>query len=103
MLSGCRMELSYVISLNSTRWGDGVTPCVKIAPFALLEVVQEKAGSWSVYRNSKYRLLRDGKPATFATLEEAQRAADAHQHDGRLDSEVKRDGLSWDTEPWIAE
>jgi hypothetical protein len=68
----------------------------KWTQFGLLEVKQDKLGSsWSAYRNCDYPLLHDGEPAIFATLEEAQRAADAHVGDILPDFKAKKDGLEW--------
>jgi hypothetical protein len=62
----------------------------------LLEVKQDQLGSsWLAYRNSDYPLLRDGEPAIFATLEEAQRAADAHVGDILPDFKANKDGFAW--------
>jgi hypothetical protein len=81
------------------RWeresGTGYT---KLTPFGLLLVEQDQFGPWSAYRYYTewyHPLLRDGKPAIFATAEEAQRAADAHVRDDYPNA-VTDDGLSWD-------
>lgn len=77
------------------------TEYTKLTPFGLLLVEQNQFGSWSAYRyyTDCYRpLLRDGKPAIFATVEEAQRAADAHLRDDYPNAEATGDGLSWSIE-----
>ncbi len=67
----------------------------KFTQFGLLEVERDQSGSWLAYRNCHYPLLRDGEPAIFATLEEAQRAADAHVRDILPDFQAKKDGFEW--------
>jgi len=64
----------------------------------MIEVKQDEDGYWYVYRNSDHYLMRDGEVATFATLEEAQRAADLHVRDPRTDH-PSSDGLSWYIQP----
>jgi hypothetical protein len=80
------------------------------SPFGLLDVEQSQLG-WLAYRHARPEcrcpLLRDGKPAIFATCEEAQQAAEAHLCDGLPDMSpnaprgelvyctVPADGLSW--------
>jgi hypothetical protein len=46
-------------------------------------------------------MLRNGKPAIFATCEGAQRAADAHLLDYYPNSRIIDDGLSWLPDPEI--
>ena len=70
----------------------------KCTPFGMIEVKQDEDGYWYVYRNSDDYLMRDGEAATFATLEEAQRAADLHVRDPRTDR-PSSDGLSWYIQP----
>jgi hypothetical protein len=80
------------------------------SPFGLLDVEQSQLG-WLAYRHARSEcrcpLLRDGKPAIFATCEEAQQAAEAHLCDGLPEVSpnapggelvyctVPADGLSW--------
>lgn len=64
-----------------------------------LDVEQGQSGLWVAYRNGASPLLRDGKPALFASAEEARRAADAHLRDGFLDAKMIQDGLSWLPDP----
>ena len=59
-----------------------------------LRVVQDEQGGWVAYRDN-YPLLRDGKPARFATCVDAQRAADAHELDLYPNAKAIDDGLSW--------
>ena len=70
----------------------------KCTPFGFIEVKQDEDGYWYVYRNSDHYLIRDGEAATFATLEEAQRAADLHVRDPLTDL-ASSDGLSWYIQP----
>lgn len=77
------------------------TAYTKLTPFGLLLVEQDQFGPWSAYRYHTdwyHPLLRDGKPAIFATAEEAQRAADAHVRDDYPNAEATDDGLSWSIE-----
>lgn len=64
-----------------------------------LDVEQDQSGQWLANRNGVSPLLRNGKPALFATAEEARCAADAHLRDGLLDAKVIQDGLSWLPDP----
>jgi hypothetical protein len=65
-----------------------------------LRVVQDEQGGWVAYRDN-YPLLRDGKPARFATCVDAQRAADAHELDLYPNAKAIDDGLSWLPDPEI--
>jgi hypothetical protein len=60
----------------------------------LLQAKQED-GLWFVYRHASEPLMRDGEVATFATLQEAQRAADSHLLDDPKDRKSANGGLSW--------
>lgn len=74
------------------------TYMIKETQFGPLWVDLIKPGNWLVYRQTNgtdHPLLRDGKPAIFATCEEAQHAADAHFRDGYPNSETINDGFSW--------
>ena len=66
----------------------------------LLRVEQDQQGYWAAYRDD-HPLLRDGKPARFATCTEAQRAADAHKPDLFPNAKAINDGLSWLPDPEI--
>jgi hypothetical protein len=57
---------------------------------------------WLAYRDD-YPLLRDGKPARFATVADAQRAADVHELDKFPSAKVIDDGYSWLPDPEIEE
>jgi hypothetical protein len=50
---------------------------------------------------------QDGKPATFATRQEAQRTADVHADDSYANSVPINDGYSWQVDPnvdeWLTE
>lgn len=67
---------------------------IKDLPFGSLIVLQSAPNRWVAYR-SECELLRDGKIATFATREEAQRKADAHERAGFPNSKIVDDGCSW--------
>ena len=79
---------------------DSATQFTKMNQFGLLQVEQDQLG-WLAYRyydDYYHPLLRDGKPATFTTSEEAQHAADAHVRDDYPYSKANDDGLSWSAE-----
>jgi hypothetical protein len=67
---------------------------MKQSPFGPFIVFQIASGQWVAFRN-QCELLFDGKMATFASREEAQRKADAHERDGYPNSEMLNDGYSW--------
>ena len=67
---------------------------MKSSPFGPLIVFQITPAQWAAYRN-ECELLRDGKIATFATREDAQRTADTHERDGYPNSKIVDDGYSW--------
>jgi hypothetical protein len=73
----------------------------KLTDFGGLDVMQEQPGQWVAYRNSEFPLLRDGKPAIFATREKAQRAADTHVREGYPNSDRIDDGYEWLVDPGI--
>jgi len=81
---------------------DTATQFTKMTPFAFLEIVQGAFGMWYVHRNTRHTLLRDGKPAMFATVQDAQRVADAHLRDGLPNSDTPVDGFVWSPEPSAA-
>ena len=66
---------------------EGTATRTKLTGYGVLDVEQEQSGRW-VARFNGDPLLRDGKPALFATREEAQRLADLHVSDGF-------DGYAW--------
>lgn len=74
--------------------------CKKSTLFVSLRVEQDQERHWLAYRDD-YLMLRDTKPARFATYAEAQRAADAHELDLFPDAKVIDDGLSWLPDPEI--
>jgi hypothetical protein len=65
-----------------------------------LRVEQDQRGDWFANRDN-YPLLRDGKPARFATHTDAQGAADAHELDLYPNAKAIDDGLSWFPDPEI--
>jgi hypothetical protein len=83
------------------RWQrNSPTEYDKLSPFGFLNVEQSQLG-WLAYRHrceGRCPLLRDGKPAIFNSIDEAERAAEAHLLDGLPRSNVHADGLSWGTE-----
>jgi hypothetical protein len=86
---------------NPPRWQrESATRYTEWTQFALLAVEQVQRGNWLAYRDN-YPLMRNGKPASFATFGDAQRAADAHLLDYYPNSETISDGLSWVRDPEI--
>ena len=67
---------------------------MKEFPFGPFIVFQIEAGQWVAFRN-ECELLFDGKIATFATRQEAQCEADAHERDGYPNAEAVNGGYSW--------
>jgi hypothetical protein len=82
------------------RWDRLPDTCWKITLFTILKVEQDKQGDWLAYRDD-YPLLRNGKPARFATRTDAERAAEAHELDLYPNAKVIDDGLSWLPDPEI--
>jgi hypothetical protein len=84
------------------KWDrESATRYSKLTPFGLLLIEQDQLRKWLAYRyytDWYHPLLRDGKPAIFATRAEAQRAADAHVRDDYPNAETTDDGLSWAVE-----
>jgi hypothetical protein len=70
--------------------------------FVPLRVEQDQQGYWLAYRDD-YPMLRDTKPARFATCADAQRVADAHELDLFSNAKAIDDGLSWLPDPEIEE
>jgi hypothetical protein len=60
----------------------------------LLAAEQNGDGRWVAFRN-EYELADENDPVTFATAQEARRAADLHANDGRPNSKCLDDGLHW--------
>jgi hypothetical protein len=82
-----------------SRWrSDTPMEYFKCTLFGIIDVKQGEDGYWYVYRDSDHYLMRDGEAAAFASLEEAQRAADLHVRDPRTDH-ASSDGLSWYIQP----
>lgn len=79
-------------------WHGDVKPSVpryiKNSHFGPLIVFEITPGQWVAYRN-QCELLLNGKIATFATSEEAQRKADAHERESYPNSVSLDDGYSW--------
>jgi hypothetical protein len=79
-------------------------PCyTKIHAFGGLDVKRDQQGAWIACRGDSRPLLRDGKPARFATREEAQRIADLHGDDSYVNSVPINDGYSWQVDPNVKE
>ena len=72
----------------------------KTTLYVSFRVMQDQQGYWLAYRDN-YPLLRDGKPARFATATEAQRAADGHELDLFSNAKAIDDGFSWEPDPEI--
>jgi len=95
--------LAAYYQANPPEWEyESETRYAKLTQFGPLRVEQDKPGQWVAYRNYEYPLLRNGQPATFATFDEAQRAADAHAADGFPNSETVYDGFVFlpNADPW---
>src|ERR1700730_14742101 len=60
----------------------------------LLAAEQNGDGRWVAFRN-EYELADENGPVTFATAQEARRAADLHANDGRPNAKCLDDGLHW--------
>jgi hypothetical protein len=78
---------------------NGISPPASqfASPYGLLEIERRQPG-WCGYRylyDRWHLLMRDGKPAIFDTIDEAEHAAEAHLLDGLPRSSVRADGLSW--------
>jgi hypothetical protein len=71
--------------------------------FGGLDVRRNEQGAWVGSRGVDCLLLRDGKPATFATRQEAQRMADIHADDSYANSVPINDGYSWQVDPNVDE
>jgi hypothetical protein len=69
--------------------------------FSDLDVLKE-GGRWTAYRDVGFQLLKNGKPASFATRHEAQRIAELHELDGYPNSERIDDGYTWSLD-WFGE
>jgi len=79
-----------------SRWRrDSLTDYFKSTLFGLVQLKQDETGSWYACRDGDQQLMRGDDAATFATLEEAKRAADLHVRDP-LNGGPSSDGLSWD-------
>lgn len=88
---------------NPPRWEyESETRYAKLTQFGPLKVEQDRSGQWMAYRNYDYPLLRNGQTAIFATVEEAQQAADTHAADGFPNSETIYDGFVFlpNADPW---
>jgi hypothetical protein len=100
-LDGAIPALAAYYEQNPAQWQrETATRYAKFTQFAFLRVEQDKEGRWRPKRDD-YPMLRNGAPATFATREEAQRAADAHLLDYYPNYEIIDDGLSWVADPEI--
>ena len=97
---------AYYEAANTPRWESEPRPNfwhtdvkangprhMKDSPYGPL-IVFQIADQWVAYRN-QCELLFNGQIATFATREEAQCKADAHERDGYPNSKTVDDGYSW--------
>ena len=82
------------------RWEWVYNEYWKSTLFVDLRVEQDQHGGWVASREG-YPLLRDGRPARFATHTDAQRAADAHELDLFPNAVPINDGLAWLPDPEI--
>jgi hypothetical protein len=80
------------------RWDRLNDKYCKSTLFTLLQVGQDEQGNWIAYREY-HPLLRNGKPAHFATSADAQRAAEIHELDLFPGAKVIDDGFSWLPDP----
>jgi hypothetical protein len=88
---------------NPVRWErESATLYWKHTISVSLRVERDQQGHWLAYRDD-YPLLRDGNPARFATVADAQRAADAHALDMFPNAKLIDDGYSWLPDPEIEE
>jgi hypothetical protein len=71
--------------------------------FGGLDVKRDEQGSWVASRGIDCALLRDGKPARFATRQEAQRLADLHEDEDFANSVRINDGYRWEVDPGVDE
>jgi hypothetical protein len=85
---------------NPPRWERVHNSYWKDTLYVFLRVEQDQQGYWSAYRDD-YALLRDEKPACFATYTDARRAADAHELDLYPNTQTIDDGFSWQPDPEI--
>ena len=70
-----------------------------VTEFSDLEVLKERR-RWTAYRDTGFQLLKNGKPASFATRQEAQRIAELHELDGCGNSDRIDDGYTWSLDPF---
>lgn len=87
---------------NPPQWKRAsATRYAKFTQFGGLRVEQRHPGQWLAFRND-LALLRNGQPAIFTSLEQAQHAADAHVREGYPNSATIFDGFAWlpDPDPW---
>ena len=82
------------------RWERFHRSYYKFTLFAILLVEQNEQGSWLAYRDD-FPLLEKGHRARFASCEEAQRSAEAHELDLYPGAKAIDDGLSWVPHPEI--
>ncbi len=80
---------------------DGAGGYVKWTHFGDGMVELGQSGLWTASRNDGSSLLKGGKPASFATAEEAQRAVDVHLGDdlNLPGFETIDDGFTWEPDP----
>jgi hypothetical protein len=71
--------------------------------FGGLDVRRDERGLWVASRGIDCALLRDGKPARFASQQEAQRLADLHANEDFASSVPINDGNCWQVDPNVDE
>ena len=75
----CLAALADYYERNPPKWlRQSAGRYVKETLYSTLRVEQDQQGRWQAYRDDFPLLQGRGYPATFSTLEEAQRVADIH-------------------------
>jgi hypothetical protein len=100
-LDECVSTLAGYYENNPPRWfRKNASWYVKETLYSSLRVEQDQEGRWRVYRDDFPLLERQGCPATFFRLEEAQRIADIHLLDSYPNTEpAVTDGYWWLNDP----
>jgi hypothetical protein len=102
-MGGIFIRVAVSIETANGRAGDfGALSLGLGIPFPGKTETDWQSGQWVAYRHYDCPLLRNGHSASFATLEEAQRAADAHASEGCPNSETIFDGFAFlpNADPW---
>src|SRR5581483_3598683 len=87
---------------HPAQWeGDSAEGYQKFAINGYARVERHKLGHWIVFRNDGHQLLQHGKPAIFATAEDARKAADAYFCNDLPPTEKIEDGYTWEHDPLL--